>query len=428
MKDLQPVRGTRDLLPETFYQLATVIQCAKDVTETYGFQEMATPIFEFSQVFAPVGETSDIITKETYTFSDRNGESLTLRPEGTASVVRAIISNGLTQQTPLKYFYAGPMFRYDRPQKGRYRQFHQIGVELIGPHQSQADVETIASGYQILDRLGLTEAITLEINSLGDQESRQAYRTVLVGYLQDHKEALSEESKDRLERNPMRILDSKNEGDKKILEKAPSYKESLTPSSLGFFEEVLDGLELLKIPYAVNPKLVRGLDYYCHTAFEFISSRLGAQGTVLAGGRYDGLVKSLGGPDLAGIGWAGGVERLALLANPVYSPRHPIVLIPLGDEAQKMALQIAHALRKMGLYVEQGYSGNMSKRLKKADKQNASHVVILGEEELAKKAVLIRNLDSGTQDLVNLDAIGDYFSTKEPHESRSKTQSSIGTP
>ena len=423
---LQPVRGTKDLLPDDFRQHAHVIQVSKRVCETYGFLEMSTPIFEFTKVFSPVGETSDIISKETYTFEDRNGESLTLRPEGTAAVVRSVVSNGVAQNAPLKYFYAGPMFRYDRPQKGRYRQFTQIGVELIGAAQPQADIETIASGYQILKELGLADKVTLEVNSLGDKESRENYRKVLVEYLEGYKNELSAESQDRLTRNPMRILDSKNEGDKKIVAGAPSYQDSLNQESKDFFNQVCEGLDLLKIPYTVNPKLVRGLDYYCHTAFEFISTELGAQGTVLAGGRYDGLVKSLGGPDLAGIGWAGGVERLAILANLQIPAPRPIVMVPLGDKAQEVALYLAQVLRDEKEYVEHGYSGNMSKRMKKADKLKARFAIIIGDDELDKGKALLRNLDTGVEDLVNLSTVEilNYIRKGSSHEHGQQAQSS----
>jgi len=418
------VRGTKDLLPEALRQHTQVIETARDVCEKYGFFEMSTPIFEFTKVFTPVGESSDIISKETYTFEDRNGESLTLRPEGTAAIARAVVSEGLSQNAPLKYFYEGPMFRYDRPQKGRYRQFTQIGVELIGAAQSQADVETIASGYQVLRKLGLADKVVLEVNSLGDKGSREVYKSILVEYLQDYKESLSQESQDRLIRNPLRILDSKNEGDKKIVEGAPSYQDSLNQESKDFFGEVLGGLDTLKIPYKVNPKLVRGLDYYCHTAFEFISIELGAQGTVLAGGRYDGLVKALGGPDLAGVGWAGGVERLVLLSGFQIPAPRPIVVIPMGEEQYKVALWLSQLLREKGLYVDQGYSGNTSKRLKKADKLNAEYVIIIGEEELKQHSVIVRNLDSGIQELVHLNSIGSYFNKGKKNEHEQQAQSS----
>lgn len=410
MTPLQPVRGTKDLLPEECLFHNRMTHRVRQICETYGFFQMATPIFEFSQVFKPVGESSDILTKETYTFQDRNGETLTLRPEGTAAVVRAVISNGLTQQTPLKYFYAGPMFRYDRPQKGRQRQFTQLGCELIGISSPQGDIEVLSLAHRVLEALHLKDPVTLEINSLGDAQSRATYGKGLVEYLQDYKTHLSEESQKRLKENPLRILDSKDPGDAEIILKAPSYADALTPEAQDFFAQVREGLDMLGIPYTLNPRLVRGLDYYTHTAFEFVSKSLGAQSTVLAGGRYNGLMKALGGPDLPGIGWAAGLERLALLSTYQDPMPRPLVVIPVGDESmEKLALQVSDTLRRAGHYVEQGYGGNLTKRLKKAHKLKASYVIILGEEEKKSHEALIRDLDRGTQDRVNLKTLSDYF-------------------
>ena len=268
---LQPVRGTRDILADEAARHRHVTETARAVAKRYGYAEIATPIFEFTEVFQrTLGETSDVVTKEMYTFEDRGGESITLRPEGTAGVARALISGGLSQNLPLKYYYEGPMFRYERPQKGRFRQFHQIGAELLGPGVPQADVEVIGLGAHILEELGLTEKTVLELNSLGDSESRSRYDDVLVSYFRDHEAALSQDSKVRLARNPLRILDSKDEGDRKIVAKAPTFEDSFNPASTDFFAEVCAGLDGLGIAYKVNRRLVRGLDYYCHTAFEFI--------------------------------------------------------------------------------------------------------------------------------------------------------------
>ena len=276
MTPFQPVRGTRDLLPEDCRRHRHIEGVAVAVSERYGYGEIATPIFEFTQVFArSLGDTSDIVGKEMYTFEDRGGASLTLRPENTAGVVRAFISNGLAQQAPLKLFYRGPMFRYERPQKGRMRQFHQIGVEFLGVADPLADVEVMALGWQILSELGLGERLTLELNSLGDTESREIYRRRLVDYLSDHRDRLSGDSRERLDRNPMRILDSKDEGDQAILADAPLLPDSLTDDSRAFRDAVVDGLQRLDIPFRLQPRLVRGLDYYCHTAFEFTTDLLG---------------------------------------------------------------------------------------------------------------------------------------------------------
>ncbi|MBM3560046.1 MAG: histidine--tRNA ligase, partial [Alphaproteobacteria bacterium] len=318
MARLQPVRGTRDLFGAEALSHLHVVETAREVARRFGYAPAATPVFEFTDVFAhTLGETSDIVTKEMYTFTDKGGDSLTLRPEGTAGVARAVISGGLASELPLKLFYAGPMFRHERPQKGRLRQFHQIGVELLGVPEPSGDIEVVALGAEVLERLGVRAATTLEINTLGDAESRGAYRDALVGYLSGHVVRLSADSRERLERNPLRILDSKDEGDRAVVAGAPSFADYLTPAARDFFAAVRDGLAALGIDHTVNPRLVRGLDYYCHTAFEFTTTALGAQGTVLAGGRYDGLIETMGGPATPGVGWAAGIERLAmLLAEP----------------------------------------------------------------------------------------------------------------
>jgi histidyl-tRNA synthetase len=398
---LQPVRGTHDLLPEDARRHRYVEQAAFDVAGLYGYGEIMTPVFEFTEVFArTLGETSDVVSKEMYSFTDRGGESITLRPENTAGVARALISGGLSQSLPLKFFYRGPMFRYERPQKGRQRQFHQIGVELLGVEGPQADIEVIAIGWHILQTLGLAEHVTVEINSLGDTESRNAYRVALVDYLSGFKDKLSPDSRDRLERNPLRVLDSKDAGDKAIVAEAPLLIDYLNAPSRTFFETVQSGLAKLGVPVKHNPKLVRGLDYYSHTAFEFITSALGAQGTVMAGGRYDGLVSQMGGPATPGIGWAAGVERLSMLLGEIAAPRRPIAVIPTGEGDE--GLLVAHQLRQAGYAVEMGYSGNMKKRLTRANKANARAAVILGEDELSRQAAMVKDLDSGEQQEVPL--------------------------
>ncbi len=398
MAELQAVRGTQDLLPEEQRRHRIVAETARQIAETYGFQEIATPIFEFTEVFSrPIGEATDVVSKEMYTFVDRSGDSLSLRPEGTAAVARAVLSNGLTQSTPLKFFYSGPMFRHERPQKGRYRQFHQIGVELMGPAQPQADAEVIALGAHILERLGVLKSCILELNTLGDSSSRQAYRAALVAYFTQHVAALSEDSRDRLTRNPLRILDSKDAGDKEIVAGAPAFDAYLNDESKTFFAAVRQRLDLLKIEYTLNPRLVRGLDYYSHTAFEFVTTALGSQGTVLGGGRYDGLMPMIGGPEMPAVGWAGGIERLAMLLEAPSPPPRPIVVIPVGDATDLAALALTQELRHAGLPVDLGYSGNVTKRMKRANKVNARFALVLGEEELSRGAVVLRDLDAGTQ-------------------------------
>lgn len=398
MASLQPVRGTHDLLPEDARRHRFITDMSRFIAGRFGFEEIVTPIFEFTDVFKrTLGDMSDIVTKEMYSFEDRSGDSLTLRPEGTAGVARAFISGALSNNLPLKFFYTGPMFRHERPQKGRLRQFHQIGVELLGVATPQGDIETIALGAEVLRGLGVLDKTQLEINTLGDKESRDAYRTVLVEYFSQFADKLSEDSRARLERNPLRILDSKDEGDKRIVAGAPSFADHLTLAAQDFFAQVKAGLSLLGIAFTINPRLVRGLDYYCHTAFEFTTDALGAQGTVLAGGRYDGLIGAMGGPQTPGVGWAAGVERLAMLIPEPPAAERPVAVIPVGSLAETVALQVTHALRKAGFITDLGYSGNLSKRMKRANKLNARFAVILGDDELARNAAMLRDLDSGDQ-------------------------------
>jgi histidyl-tRNA synthetase len=406
--ELQPVRGTHDLLPEEMRRYRRVAETARLAAECFGFQEMATPIFEFSEVFKrTLGDTSDIVTKEMYTFTDRGGETITLRPEGTAGVARALISGGLAQHLPLKYFYAGPMFRYERPQKGRMRQFHQTGIELLGIKEALGDVEVIATGAEFLRRIGAWDRSRLEVNTLGDTQSRQNYRKVLVEYLSQHKDKLSKDSLDRLERNPLRILDSKDKVDQGIVADAPVYTDYLNEESREFFEQVKEGLTTLGLGFVVNPRLVRGLDYYCHTCFEVTCEELGAQKTILAGGRYDGLVGIMGGPETPGVGWASGIERCAMLLAETPAARNPVALVPLGERAEKAALKLAGDLRRQDFAVDLGFSGNMSRRMKRADKIGAKVAVILGDNELDKGTATLKDLATGEQRPVELEGLAE---------------------
>jgi histidyl-tRNA synthetase len=404
MRPLQPVRGTQDLLPEAARRHRQVTETARATAELYGFAEIVTPIFEFTEVFSrPIGETSDIVSKEMYSFVDRGGEEVTLRPENTAGVVRAVLSDGLIHNAPLKFFYSGPMFRYERPQKGRFRQFHQIGVELIGVAQPQGDIEVIALGSRILDALGIRQRTVLELNTLGDPTSRAAYREALVFYFSRRISELSEDSRRRLDRNPLRILDSKEESDGRVSLEAPPFEEFLNTPSCDFFARVRDGLDALGISYRLNPRLVRGLDYYTHTAFEFVTSDLGAQGTVIGGGRYDGLVEMMGGPATPGVGWAAGIERLAMLIGEPHGPPRPIAVVPIGEAAEATALTLAETLRNNGCAVDLGYSGNVARRMRRANRVNARVAVLIGEEEIARNVVTLRDLDSGEQSEAQMD-------------------------
>ncbi|MBV9861716.1 MAG: histidine--tRNA ligase [Alphaproteobacteria bacterium] len=404
MHALQPARGTQDLLPDMARRHRRVGDVARAAAALYGFAEMATPIFEFTEVFArPIGEHTDIVAKEMYTFTDRGGEELTLRPENTAGVVRAVLSNGLTQSLPLRYFYDGPMFRYERPQKGRFRQFHQIGIELIGVPQPQADIEVIALGQRILKDLRIGERVTLELNTLGDRESRAAYRDALVEYLSARSSELSEDSRRRLGANPLRILDSKDPGDIRINADAPAFDRYLNDGSREFFAEVRNGLDRIGIGYRLNPRLVRGLDYYTHTAFEFVTTDLGAQGTVMGGGRYDGLFETMGGPAIPGVGWAAGIDRLAMLIEEPQPPKRPVSVIPVGEAGEGIALSLAEELRNGGFGVDLGYSGNLQRRMRRANRINARAAVLIGDDEAARNVVTLRDLDTGQQSEVAMD-------------------------
>lgn len=415
MTKLQPVRGTRDIFGEDIRRFAHVTDAFRRIAGVYGFDEIITPIFEFTDVFKrTLGDTSDVVTKEMYSFEDRSGEMLTLRPEYTAGIARAYMSNGLAQQGVVKLFGYGAMFRYERPQKGRYRQFHQLDAEIIGAAEPMADIELLALAWQLLTDLGIAGDIKLHLNSLGDPESRTAYRTALVNYFSGHEDKLSEDSRIRLHKNPMRILDSKDHGDRALLVDAPRISDYLTQEAKDFFNTVCEGVTALGIPYVHDEKLVRGLDYYTHTAFEFITDALGAQGTVLAGGRYDGLMKMMGGPPTPGVGWAAGIERLSMLIEKPAEPRPDIAVIPLGERAERHALPLVQSLRSAGYRTGMDYKGNMKKRLNRASKGLARFALIIGDDELDKNVAAIRNLDSGEQEDVALDRILAYFSTALP--------------
>jgi histidyl-tRNA synthetase len=406
---LQPARGTHDLIGEEFRRHHRVIEVARRVAALYGFEEWATPVFEDTRVFSrSLGDTSDVVTKEMYSFTDRGGESVTLRPENTAGVCRALVSNGLTQSNlPRKVFYAGPMFRYERPQKGRYRQFHQIGIEVLGAAEPLADAEVIACGWHVQQELGVAEGTVLEVNTLGDLASRQAYRAALVDHFTRHRDRLSEDSRTRLEKNPLRILDSKDRGDQALTADAPTIHDHLTPEAAAFYAGLKRHLDGFGVPYRENPRIVRGLDYYNHTAFEFVTDRLGAQGTVMGGGRYDGLVEQMGGPPTPSVGWAAGVERLSLLLEATgltpAAPR-PVAVVPVGEAAEGPALDLLQALRRAGVVAEIAYRGNLKRRMERANRIGARAAVILGEDEIAQGVAQLRDLDAGTQEGV---AIGE---------------------
>lgn len=406
MSNLQPVRGTHDILPDEMRKHRLVVENARRIAERYGYDQMATPIFEFTEVFTrTLGDTSDVVTKEMYTFSTKGGDEVTLRPENTAGVARCYISEGLAQNAPVRFFYAGPMFRHEKPQKGRLRQFHQFGIENIGIGDPIADIEVIAAGAHILDSLKVRKHTKLELNTLGDSESRDKYRSVLVKYLHDYYDQLSDDSRQRFRRNPMRVLDSKNESDRRVVSNAPIYSNFLNDSSRDYFQKVCEGLDALQIDYTINPRLVRGLDYYCHTAFEFTTTRLGSQGAVMAGGRYDGLIGMMGGRSTPGVGWAAGIERLAMLRGRESRVRRSIAVVPVDERDENSGLKIADMLRRAGYRVDLGHGKKVDKRLKRANKINAVAAILVDFAKLGGDNVVVRDLDTGEQEELALSSL-----------------------
>lgn len=401
------IRGTQDIFGEDERRFARVLEAFDRVRRLYCFQRLEIPVFEATSVFArSLGETTDVVSKEMYTFEDRGGDSITLRPEFTAGIARAYITNGWQQFAPMKLVTSGPVFRYERPQKGRFRQFHQIDAEVLGALEPAADVELLTLADQLLNELGI-EGVTLQLNTLGDAETREAWREALVEHFERHRGDLSEDSQTRLTKNPLRILDSKDPRDRPIADSAPDIDAHLTSGAGTFFQSVTRGLDTAGVKWTRNSRLVRGLDYYRHTAFEFVTDRLGAQGTVLAGGRYDGLIGSLGGPETPGVGWAAGVERLAMLLEEPTRSAIDAVLIPLGEAAAEKAQGIIAGLRRDGIAADMAFKGNMKKRLAKADAQGARFAVILGEDEIAKGVAAVKNLGAGTQHEVPIAALAE---------------------
>ncbi|MFP4338610.1 MAG: histidine--tRNA ligase [Halothece sp.] len=404
MVDIQALRGTRDILPEEVNYWQEVETVAKNILTRAAYTEIRPPIFEQTALFERgIGEATDVVSKEMYTFRDRGDRSCTLRPEGTAGVVRSFIENGLHSQGVQRLWYAGPMFRYERPQAGRQRQFHQIGLELIGSPSPLADVETIALATDILNTLGLKQ-LTLQLNSVGDATDRQRYREALIAYLKPYQDKLDPDSQDRLTRNPLRILDSKDEQTQAILQDAPRLIDYLGEASQQHFEEVKAQLNALGIDYTINPNLVRGLDYYTHTAFEIQSEDLGAQATVCGGGRYDGLISQLGGKETPAMGWAIGMERLILLLKKlkdVPKPRLDFYVVSRGDRAPSQALILAQKLRHQGFRVELDLSNsNFQKQFKRADRHGAIACLTLGDQEVDHGTVNLKWMASQEQSVI----------------------------
>lgn len=408
---LQPVRGTKDLYGSSISNFNYIINLARKISQLYGFSEMLTPIFEFSEIFERnLGESSDIISKEVYKFPDRGGNFLTLRPEFTAGIIRAFISNGdLQQALPQKFFSYGPVFRYDRPQKGRQRQFHQINFETIGLDSFFSDVESIALAVQILDQLKILDKTVLQINSLGCEITKQKYQEALSSYFKKYKNDLSDDSKNRLEKNPLRILDSKDPRDINLIGCAPQISNYYHSDSQKRLDKLFESLSNLKISYQLNSRLVRGLDYYTGLVFEFVTNDLGAQNAVLAGGRYDKLISRMGGPNLPAIGFAAGIERLVLLNSFIDNLSYPISVIYVEQDQQNYAFKLVSELRKAGFYIEISYDSNMKKQMKKAGQINSRLAIIIGNEEIINNSLTVKNFTNGQEEKVSYKAINDYL-------------------
>ncbi|HJD56101.1 MAG TPA: histidine--tRNA ligase [Rickettsia endosymbiont of Pyrocoelia pectoralis] len=400
---LQPLRGMKDLLPDDYKVHDYIISKAREVGELYGYKQMSTPILEYTKVFnRSMGESSDVISKEIYSFLDKSNESVALRPEFTAGIVRAFISNGLQHKLPLKFFSTGPVFRYDRPQAGRQRQFHQLNYEYIGAKGAISDAETLKLAVDILKALDIEQDTTLELNSLGCSQSRSIYQQKLVEYLSGFKDELSEDSKVRLTKNPMRILDSKSEADQKIVANAPILSDYYTDESKEYFEELLKYLDILNVKYHINPRLVRGLDYYCHTAFEFTTNKLGSQSTILAGGRYDGLSHIMGNKeDVAAIGFAAGIERIALMREYSVSSVGQVFILPIGEDNIAYAFKIADQLRSHKIVATLEIEGKIAKRMQRALNENAKFVIFIGDEEQENNTLKIKDLEKQEEYIVD---------------------------
>ena len=404
-KSLQSIRGIHDGLANEVRRWQQVEQAARKIFSRYAYSEVRLPVLEPTELFVrSIGEATDIVSKEMYAFSDQGGDHICLRPEGTAGAVRAYLQGGLTRAGAQRWYYIGPMFRRERPQKGRLRQFQQIGVEMFGVAGPIEDAEILAMAHAFLSELGIQE-LRLEINSLGCPECRPTYRDILVAYLKDRVERLCDTCKERIEVNPLRVLDCKLEGCQKELLDAPEMTGHLCAACDSHFSGLRQGLDALEIPYSVNPRIVRGLDYYNRTAFEVVTDQLGAQGTVLAGGRYDGLVQELGGPVTPAIGFAAGIERLAMLLDDIESPGPEIAMVAIGDAVVIYALQQAAILRSAGLSVVFCGGGSTRRQFKVADRERARFVVVVGEDEMQTKQLTLKDMKSGEQSQFQISAL-----------------------
>jgi len=378
----RPIRGTQDMLGESADRFHHVVETFDRVRRLYGFKRIEVPVFEATAVFArSLGESTDVVSKEMYTFEDRGGDSLTLRPEFTAGIARAYLTEGWQQYTPLKVATHGPLFRYERPQKGRFRQFHQLDAEVIGAAEPAADIELLCFADQLLKELGIAAGVTLQLNTLGDALSREAWRAELIAHFETHRAELSEDSLERLHKNPLRILDSKDPRDRPAADSAPDIDTYLTDAARDFFDSVTAGLDAAGVKWTRTARLVRGLDYYRHTAFEFVTDRLGAQGTVLGGGRYDGLIEALGGPHTPAVGWAAGIERLGMLLDSIPISYPLLTVIPDDKQDEQLARQITAMLRRAGLVVDFAIAGNAKRRFELAKKAGARARLVIRRQQ-----------------------------------------------
>ncbi|MEM7009378.1 MAG: histidine--tRNA ligase [Thermodesulfobacteriota bacterium] len=409
---IKSIRGFHDILPENIRRWHFIEDAAKRVFQLYGFSEIRIPVLEFTDVFArSLGTTTDIVEKEMYTFEDRDGSSLTLRPEGTAGVVRAYIEDSMHAKSAIsKLYYTGMMFRHERPQKGRFRGFYQIGAELIGPKEPESDAELITMLWRFFEEISLTPYLTLEISSLGDDTCRPAYKEKLIDFFKPHTDELCEICQRRLKANPLRILDCKEKKCKEMAEDAPSMLDNLSDECEDHFNAVKENLTAANIPFVINPKIVRGLDYYTKTVFEITTDELGSQNAVAAGGRYDGLVKELGGPDTAAVGFAMGIERIVLLQEKAipqgFAKELDVFIAHMGEDSRKAAFKLAFELRKNDVSVEMEYAEkSLKSQMKRADKLDANFTFIIGDEELAKGVVKVRDMKQSSEEDIEINQI-----------------------
>jgi histidyl-tRNA synthetase len=404
------VKGCKDLFAADILKFNRIVEIVRQKALLYACSEISTPILEHTEIFSrSLGEFSDVVSKEMYSFVDQGNDNLTLRPEFTAAIMRAVFSNGLQNHLPMRLFSYGPLFRRERPQAGRQRQFHQVNIEFLGAKEPYSDAEVIKLGVDILNALEIKN-YTLEINSLGCETSRKNYQQVLLEYLNDFRADLSEISKVRLEKNPLRILDSKDENDQKLILNAPKINQYYTEESAQYFAQVLEYLADFNVDYVVNPNIVRGLDYYSHTAFEFVSKDLGAQSTIIAGGRYDGLSAMMGGVTIPAIGFGGGIERMMLLSNQSTQVSRPIVVVPISQAERKVAYQTVDKLRQTDTQCIVDYGKKIGDVLQRAiNKYNAKYVIIIGGQEVAQEVYTLRDLDNSVQHVLKLDELLNFI-------------------